>query len=145
MDDARALAGRLGDAMIAHVKQVLRDYDIPDDTIANDPEIASTTREVVTSAIDRLAAPEGVGLTRYELVHRPTCTTMEQSERGDYVRHQDATRTIAERDRRIAVAVDALEIIAGRRRCLDNLLGNRDVALQALTLLSGQQDTGGIG
>jgi hypothetical protein len=33
------------DRIIAHVQQALRDYGIPEDTIRNDPEIASATRE----------------------------------------------------------------------------------------------------
>lgn len=34
---------------------------------------------------------------------------------------------------RVAVMQEALEIIAGKRQCLDNLMGNKDVALAALT------------
>lgn len=33
---------------------------------------------------------------------------------------------------RVAVMQEALEIIAGKRQCLDNLMGNKDVALAAL-------------
>lgn len=34
---------------------------------------------------------------------------------------------------RVAIMQEALEIIAGKRQCLDNLMGNKDVALAALT------------
>jgi len=171
MDDARALAGRLrrrADHALKDHTFVCYNYAVTDATL--DREIADY--------LDRLAAPEGVGLTRYELVHRPTRTTMEPSERGNYVRHQDAAaviaglearlaeaerrafsekesawaahfasaqantraeaaeRALAEATKRIEVAIEALEIIAQKRQCLDNLMGNRDVAEAALALLS---------
>jgi len=81
MDNARALAGRL--------RERAR-YDTAVDPLKLLIEAADL--------LDRLAAPEGVGLTRFELVHRPTRTTMEPSERGTYVRHQDAAAVIADKN-----------------------------------------------
>lgn len=40
---------------------------------------------------------------------------------------------------RVAVMQEALEIIAGKRQCLDNLMGNKDVALAALKGASHEQ------
>lgn len=59
-DMTKDIVGRLADAMVAHVQQVLHDYGIPDDTIRNDPEIASATREAVSSALESLSPPDGV-------------------------------------------------------------------------------------
>ncbi len=42
---------------------------------------------------------------------------------------------LAKGDAERAVLVEALEIIAGERQCLDNLMGNRDVAHAALALV----------
>ena len=39
---------------------------------------------------------------------------------------------------RLTIAIDALEIIAGKRQCLDNLMGNQDVALEALSSMAHQ-------
>ena len=40
---------------------------------------------------------------------------------------------------KIKVMREALEIIAGLRQCLDNLMGNRDVALEALRLTRNEE------
>ena len=39
------------------------------------------------------------------------------------------------RDEALRLAREALEIIAGRRQCIDNLMGNTDVALAALAAI----------
>ena len=39
------------------------------------------------------------------------------------------------RDEALRLAREAMEIIAGKRQCLDNLMGNTDVALAALAAI----------
>lgn len=46
-------------------------------------------------------------------------------------------------ERRLSVAVEALEIVAQKRQCLNNLMGNRDVAEEALRLIAAPSDGGG--
>lgn len=44
---------------------------------------------------------------------------------------------VLEWEKQSAIMTEALEIIAGRRQCLDNLMGNRDVAIFALNRING--------
>lgn len=46
------------------------------------------------------------------------------------------TRRSMRLESHLAVATHALEIIAGKSQCLDNLMGNRDVAEQALSIIT---------
>lgn len=48
-------------------------------------------------------------------------------------------------ERRLSIATQALEIIAGKRQCLDNLMGNRDVADEAMRLIAADDGDGGAG
>ena len=52
------------------------------------------------------------------------------AEHDDYVIRANAN--VCELNREIERLTVALEIIAGRRQCLDNLMGNVDVACEAL-------------
>lgn len=47
-------------------------------------------------------------------------------------RMREASEVITTLRARVAELEAALEIIAGRRQCMDNLMGNRDVAIWAL-------------
>ncbi len=115
------IVGRLADAMVAHVQQVLHDYGIPDDTIRNDPEIASATREAVSSALESLSPPDGVGLTRYGQrvaeFDNAFWVEADKDPEGDWVRHEDATAALAAKETERAEAeerIEVLELDAGR-------------------------------
>lgn len=45
-------------------------------------------------------------------------------------------RDLTKRDEALRLAREALEIIAGKRQCLDNLMGNADVAHAALDAIA---------
>lgn len=53
------------------------------------------------------------------------------------------TKRALRAERRLSIANEALEIVAGKRQCLDNLMGNRDVAEEALRLIATPSDGGG--
>lgn len=64
-----------------------------------------------------------------------------ESNRDDWRdRAETAEAELAALRTAVEVAREALEIIAGKRQCRDNLMGNRDVAEQALTFLTATQD-----
>ena len=50
----------------------------------------------------------------------------------DWLLHRDRA---AFYESRLRLAAEALEIISGRRQCLDNLMGNQDVADAALAAI----------
>jgi len=66
---------------------------------------------------------------------------IERLGRGDYMEGFEegaagASRRALLAERRLSIAVEALEIIAKKRQCLDNLMGNQDVAEDALRLIA---------
>ncbi len=78
-------------------------------------------------ALDRLAAPEGVGLTRYEMLPvmfygSPACNATNASW-GEWVRHEDAARRIADLEHRLAEAERVN--IAAEQRLKDEIVVER--------------------
>lgn len=51
------------------------------------------------------------------------------------VEEERAKRTLLA-ERRLSVATEALEIVAGKRQCIENLMSNQDVANEALRLIA---------
>jgi len=65
---------------------------------------------------------------------------LERVGRGDYMDgFEEGASSMSRRalnaERRVSIATEALEIIAGKRQCIDNLMGNREVAEYALRLM----------
>ena len=61
-------------------------------------------------------------------------------EQGDYMEGWEEgassmSRRALNAEHCVSIATEALEIIAGKRQCIDNLMGNREVAEYALRLM----------
>lgn len=55
---------------------------------------------------------------------------------------EEAAKRALLAERRLSIATEALEIIAGKRQCLDNLMGSRDVAEDALRRIAASSHGG---
>lgn len=83
MDEARALAGKLRDCG-------------NDPMWADHAEVPKSWCLAAADLLDRRAAPEGVGLTRYDLwISTDDTIEKEESSAGEWVRHEDAAAIVS--------------------------------------------------
>ena len=129
---------------LVEIKEILTDAVRERD--AAQAEFVHPTAPVTDEEVQKILATMQYAPTARDLIERLARREREAQEEYDrccdeleqLIPKNKANRARAESaERRLAAAVRALEIIAGEAQCLDNLMGDKDIARDALSSLKG--------